>query len=185
MKKNFQVLIKFALILTAFTGPFALAQQNVKVYVQLFPAGDFVATTKDVIGSAEINAANEISAKNITVNLNSIKTGLELRDEHAKVKYLQVKNFPEATLVSAAGKEGKGTGVLRIRGKEAAVDGTYSLSNNKKLLKAIFTTKLSNFDIKEINYKGIGVEDEIKIEVTVPVVATGTRVPATPKVKTK
>ncbi len=177
--------IKPAVILLTFVSSFAFAQQNVKVYVTLFPAGDFVATTSDVTGSAQINSANEITAKDIKVNLNKLKTGLELRDDHAKNKYLEVKKFPEATLVSAIGKNGKGSGILRIRGKDSKVDGTYSLSDGNKFLKAVFTAKLSSFDIKEINYKGVGVEDDIKVEVTVPVSIAAAAAPIKPKVKTK
>lgn len=177
--------VKPTVVLLSFISSFAFAQQNVKVYVTLFPAGDFVATTSDVSGSAQINSANEISAKDIKVNLNTLKTGLELRDDHAKNKYLDVKKFPEATLVSATGKDGKGSGILRIRGKDSKVDGTYSLSNGNKFLKAVFTAKLSNFDIKEINYKGVGVEDDIKIEVAIPVIVAAATAPTKPKAKTK
>ncbi len=179
-----ELILKSIYLLAFFIGSVSYAQQNVKVYVTLFPAGDFVAATNDVTGSVEINSAMEINAKDIKVNLNSIKTGLELRDDHAKNKYLDVKKFPEAILVSATGKNGKGTGILRIKGKDAKVDGTYSLANNNTLLKAVFTTKLSNFDINDINYKGVGVEDDIKLEVAVPVVASAAG-PAKVKAKTK
>ncbi len=85
-----------------------------------------------------------------------------------------MQKYPEAVLVSAAGKDGKGSGILRLHGKEAKVDGTYSLISGNKFLKAEFKSKLSQFGINEINYKGVGVDDEFKVEVTVPVVAVTT-----------
>lgn len=146
-------------------------QKGMKAYITLFPAGDFIASTSDITGDAQMVSANEVKAQNIKINLNTLKTGLELRDEHAKNKYLEVQKYPEAVLVSATGKDGKGSGILRLHGKEAKVDGTYSLSNGNKFLKAEFKSKLSQFGINEINYKGVGVDDEFKVEVTVPVVA--------------
>ena len=127
-------------------------QKGMKTYISLFPAGDFVASTSDITGSAQMVSANEVKAQNITINLNTLKTGLELRDEHAKNKYLEVQKYPEAVLVSATGKDGKGSGILRLHGKEAKVDGTYSLLSGNKFLKAEFKSKLSQFGINEINY---------------------------------
>lgn len=162
------VLKCFALI-SLFSISSAFAQQKgMKAYVTLFPAGDFIATTSDITGFAEMVSPNEVKAKDIKVNLKSIKTGMELRDDHGKNKYLEVAKYPEAILVSATGKDGKGSGVLKLHGKEAKVDGTYTILPGNKFLKAEFKTKLSAHDIKEINYKGVGVDDEVKIEVVVP-----------------
>ncbi|MFZ3231310.1 MAG: YceI family protein [Pseudobdellovibrio sp.] len=169
------VVLSFLLISSAWAD-----QKNLKVYVTLFPAGDFIAETNDITGAAELVSPTEVKAKDIKINLKSLKTGMETRDDHAKNKYLEVQKFPEAILISAIGKNGKGAGVLKIHGKETKVDGTYTLVDNNKFLKAVFKTKLSSFDIKEINYKGIGVDDEIKVEITVPVAASA---PATVKPK--
>ncbi len=167
-KQSFLLRSLFTAILLFSLG--AIAQQkNVKVFVTLFPAGDFVANTGDVKGSAQLVGPNEVKASNIVVNLNSLKTGIELRDDHAKNKYLDVKQHPEAVLVSAEGKNGTGSGVLKIRGKESKVQGTYVLTNGNKFMTAKFKTKLSSYGINEVSYKGIGAEDDINIEVTVPI----------------
>lgn len=164
-------LTRFAFVLAALFAfsTQAATQKGVKVYVDLFPAGDFIGTTSDVTGSAKMVSANEVKAENIRVNLKNFKTGIGLRDTHAKDKYLEVNKYPEAILVSATGKGGKGQGILKIRNKESKVTGNYELLDGNKFLKAKFKTKLSQYGIQDISYKGIGVEDEIEIEAIVPV----------------
>lgn len=142
----------------------AAMAQSVTVDVILNPMGDFKAKTSDVKGFATMKG-DEVSAENIVVNLKSLKTGVELRDKHTQ-KYLETPKFPEAVLVSATGKGGKGKGKIKIRGVEKDIEGTYKVEG--KLLKADFKLTLSDFDIKEINYMGVGVEDEVTLHVAVP-----------------
>lgn len=139
--------------------------QSVSVDVVLNPMGDFKAKTSEVKGEATVKG-DEVSAKNIVVNLKSLKTGVELRDKHTQ-KHLDTKAFPEAVLVSASGKGGKGKGKIKIKGIEKDVDGTYKVEG--KLLKADFKLSLSDFGIKGINYMGVGVEEQVTIHVVVPV----------------
>ncbi|MEK2646009.1 YceI family protein [Bdellovibrio sp. BCCA] len=153
-----------ALFLTMGLSYTAMAQ-SVTVDVILNPMGDFKAKTGEVKGAATVKG-DEVSAENIVVNLKSLKTGVELRDKHTQ-KYLDTKAFPEAVLVSATGKGGKGTGKIKIRGVEKDIAGTYKVEG--KVLKADFKLNLTDFDIKDINYMGVGVEDEITLHVAVPV----------------
>ncbi|MGZ3770136.1 MAG: YceI family protein [Bdellovibrio sp.] len=152
-------------ILTA--GLFSLSAfgQSVTVDVVLNPMGDFKAKTADVKGEATVKG-DEVTAKNIVVNLKSLKTGLELRDKHTQ-KYLDTKTYPEAVLVSATGKGGKGKGKIKIRGVEKDVDGTYNVEG--KTLKADFKLSIADFGIKDINYMGVGVEEQVTIHVAVPI----------------
>jgi len=139
------------------------AQQAV-VDVVLKPAGSFKAKTSEVKGFAT-RKGNEVSAQNISVGLNSLKTGVDLRDKHTK-KHLETEKYPEALLVSATGKDGKGTGVIKIKGIEKNIAGTYKISDN--MLQAQFPLKLSEFGITGIKYMGIGVNDEVQVQVSVP-----------------
>lgn len=139
--------------------------QNVSVDVVLNPMGDFTAKTSDIKGFATVKG-DEVSASNIVVNLKNLKTGMDLRDKHTQ-KYLETDKYPEAVLLSASGKGGKGTGKIKIKGVEKDIAGTYKIEG--KTLKAIFKIQLSDFNISEISYKGLGVEDEVKLLVSVPV----------------
>lgn len=133
--------------------------------VRLSPAGDFVGKTADVSGEATIKG-DSVEADKIVVNLKNLKTGMSLRDKHAQEKYLETAKFPEAVLTKAVGKNGKGTGLLKIRGIEKEVSGTYKIDG--KFLKAEFPIKLSDFGITGVKYMGVGVDDEVKLRVSVP-----------------
>jgi polyisoprenoid-binding protein YceI len=162
-KENFVKSVAASIVVLCFSS-LALAQ-NVSVDVVLNPMGDFKAKTSDVKGFATVKG-DEVSASNVTVNLKSLKTGVEVRDKHTQ-KYLQTDKFPEAILVSATGKGGKGKGKIKIKGIEKDIAGTYKIDG--KTLNAEFPLTLTDFDIKDINYMGVGVEDQIKLKVSIPV----------------
>lgn len=162
---------------------FAFAQDNtVKAYFVLNPMGDFIGTMKVISGNVTLQDG-KFKGKNIVVDLKSLSTGMELRDDHAKNKYLDIKKYPTATLLEAVGANGVGKARIKVRDKESLVNGTYKVSSSGKNLKAEFKIKLSSFGIAEVNFKGIGVEDEVRVEVIVPVVR-GTDSPAAPAKKT-
>lgn len=142
----------------------AFAQQAT-VDVALRPAGSFKGKTSDVKGTVT-QKGTAFEAQNIVVDLRNLKTGIELRDEHTK-KHLQVDKHPEAVLVSAKGEGGNGEGVIRIKGIEKKISGSYKIEGTKLI--AEFPLKLSEFEITGIKYMGVGVDDEVKVTVEVPV----------------
>jgi polyisoprenoid-binding protein YceI len=137
------------------------------VDVNLSPAGSFKAKTAEVVGFA-IQKAGEVTAQNIVVKLKGLKTGVDLRDKHT-LKHLETEKFPEAVLLSAKGKDGKGTGKIRIRGIEKDISGTYKISGTE--LQADFKLKLPDFNINNIKYMGVGVDEEVVLHIAVPVKA--------------
>lgn len=139
--------------------------QQASVDVTLNPAGSFKGKTSDVKGFAT-KKGDEVTATNIVVDLRNLKTGVTLRDKHTK-KYLETDKHPQAVLVSATGKGGKGTGIIKIKGVEKNIAGTYKISGN--VLNATFPLTLSDFGITGIKYMGIGVEDQVKVQISVPV----------------
>ncbi|MFM6928714.1 MAG: YceI family protein [Bdellovibrio sp.] len=155
----------FAASLILTLGVSSAFAQSVVMDVTLNPMGDFKAKTTQVKGEAIVKG-DEVSAQNIVVNLTSLKTGVELRDKHTQ-KHLETSKFPEAVLVSATGKGGKGVGKIKIRGIEKEISGTYKVEG--KVLKADFAVKMSDFGIQDINYMGVGVEDTVTLHVAVPV----------------
>lgn len=142
------------------------AAPGVTADVALTPAGDFKANIPDVKGEA-ILQGDTVTAENIVVELKGLKTGMPLRDKHAKEKYLEVEKFPIITLVKATGKGGKGTGRIKMKNIEKDVEGTYKVDGSE--MTAEFPIKLSDFKITGIKYMGIGVDDEVKVHVTLPV----------------
>ncbi len=150
-------------------------ESSAKAYFVLTPMGDFVGKMKITSGNV-VFQDGKYKAKNIIVDLNSLVTGMDLRDEHAKNKYLETKKYPTAVLMDAIGANGAGKARIKIRDKESVVNGTYKISSSGKSMKAEFVVKLSSFGISDISFKGIGVDDDVRIEVIVPVV-TGTAAP--------
>ena len=161
MFKSFLLTLLFVISARA-QGP------NVKISVSLSPAGDFVAETENVIGNAVLGDNGVVEASNIRVDVKSLKSGISLRDNHMINKYLEAAKYPEVILKIGKGSANKGEAILVIKGKEGKVSGTYA--TNSQFLKAEFKIKLSDFGITDINYKGIGVEDEIKVVAVVPLV---------------
>jgi polyisoprenoid-binding protein YceI len=161
----FSVLVAVAFVLPM-TARFAQAADvGMVAEVALTPAGDFKAKSEDVKGEAVQNG-DTITAENIVVGLKNLKTGMSLRDRHAKEKYLEVDKFPEAVLVKAIGRGGKGKARIRFKGIEKEVSGTYK--TNGGFLLAEFPIKLSDYGISNVKYMGLGVDDIVKVHFTVP-----------------
>jgi polyisoprenoid-binding protein YceI len=155
---------KFLGLLGLYISTNAFAAQA-SIDVALSPAGSFKSTTADVTGVATVKDG-KIQARNIVVNLKNLKSGITLRDDHLK-KHLEVNKYPNAVLVIGSGENGKGTGKVIIRGTKKDISGEYKI--NGTMLEAWFKLKLSDFKITGIEYMGVGVKDDIKITVLIPI----------------
>lgn len=91
------------------------------------------------------------------VDLNSCDTGINLRNEHMRTKYLETGKYPRALLHGSLIGPGF-TGTLIVHGKDSAVTGTFAKG------KLTFKTSLSAHGIAEPGFKGITVANEVTIE---------------------
>jgi polyisoprenoid-binding protein YceI len=153
-------IIFFAALLFSFN-----VWSQVTVDVVLNPMGNFKAKTESISGNAVMNGT-DVSAQNVKVDLRTLKTGIEVRDKHTQ-KHLHTDKYPEAILSIAKGKNGKGIGRISINGQEKEIKGTYKIVG--KNLEADFSLNLPDFKITDINYMGVGVEDEVKLHVIIPI----------------
>lgn len=145
----------------------ALAQSpGVTISFQIKPAGSFEAKSSAVKGGAK-KAGAGVTASGIVLPLATLTTGMGLRDNHMKDKYLEVKKFPNAEVIQAQGTNGKGKATIKIRGIAKEVEGTYRVIGDK-LVEARFPIKLSEFNITGIRYLGAGVKDEAQVVAIVP-----------------
>jgi len=158
--------VRFIFIFLIFGISGVCFSQEALVSVVLHPAGSFKVRSTKVEGSAKALADGSFQAANISVGLTEVDTGIGLRDTHTK-KHLETDKFPSAILVSATGKGGKGTGVIKIKGIEQKISGTYEIDGGT--LTAHFPLTLSDFKIDKIKYMGIGVDDTVNVDVKVPV----------------
>ena len=121
---------------------------------------------------------NKISGE-ITFSLASLKTGIGLRDEHMKEKYLQVKTHPQAkirfsdfqlplswSLQNPALTTADFRAILSLHGVDREITGTYTIESANLKSSAQFEIKLSDFKIDIPVYLGVKVADVVKINVT-------------------
>lgn len=110
------------------------------------------------------------------LNLEHLNTGIDLRDDHMKEKYLETKKFPTAKLIISSLNlpadweknptnisEQEFFGTLELHGKTSPVKGVFTL-NDKKEANAEFKIKLTDFDIEIPEYLGVKVADLVTIK---------------------
>lgn len=124
--------------------------------------------------SADLKSAEGKISGQFKMDLQSLESGIGMRDEHMKKKYLEVEKFPEATLVftdfpepKAADSESAFKGVLKLHGVEKPIEGQLRLQTAEKNIgiKAHFQIKLSDFQIEIPSYAGIKVADQVEVDV--------------------
>lgn len=111
----------------------------------------------------------------LKLDLTSLDTGISLRDDHMKNKYLQVKDHPEAVLeltevILPKNFKGKTDfkGVLSLHGVQKPVVGKIKLKgikSGKVQMSADFKIKFSDFNIELPSFKLVSVGEDIKIKV--------------------
>lgn len=128
----------------------------------------------------QIQFTNLIVSADCTVALDGITTGIGLRDEHMKNKYLEIGKFPEATLKISELKIDKDflkekgiqknipfKGKLKIHGSESDIEGTADIDSDDKniSIQAKTKTNITAHKIDVPSYLGIKVADEVEIKV--------------------
>lgn len=157
--KVVSIIVFLIISLNVYSAP----KKGVVIYVSLSPAGSFEGKTSRIKGGKVIKSGDEFSVKNISVVNSTIETGIDLRNEHLQ-KRLGKENV---VVLEAKGKKGEGSGKIKINGVTKDFKFTYTkLEGN--YLKGEFKLKLSDFNIKDVKYLSVGVDDEIRIEAIVP-----------------
>jgi hypothetical protein len=152
-------IVLFFIFLTGnlYAGP----SKKLEVYVDLWPAGDFIASSKRIRGKV-IKKGSKYSAKNIRIPVVSIDTGIDLRNTH-----LQQRLKANVTLVEASGENGKGTATFKVNELLQTVPFTFK-ELSPKFIEATFKINFAKFKIPSLKYMGVGVQDEAKVIVVVP-----------------
>jgi polyisoprenoid-binding protein YceI len=116
---------------------------------------------------------NGIAQGSMTVDLSGLDTGISLRNEHMKEKYLEVQKFPKAILTLKPiqlptgwqlGKpiESSFNGTLNLHGVEKDIEGKFKVTANSEI-QAHFEIKLSDFKIDIPSYLGVTIADTVKV----------------------
>lgn len=162
---------------------------DVRVACPLTIGGSFDARTRMVSGSLQVSASTtDPLAGEIIVELGELDTGIGLRNQHLRDNYLEVGKGPEfarAVLshvrmngLNAAAPEGKGTfsGTLRLHGAERPVAGQVEVRKAGAGLRvrASFPVSIKDFGIAEPRYLGVGVKDQVTVQVNLELISSET-----------
>ncbi|MBU6153654.1 MAG: YceI family protein [Bdellovibrionales bacterium] len=156
-------LIRLQVLLALLVTGVAHADGTIKVLVKLSPAGSFTAKSERLKGTVIKDGGNFVSEK-LTVSIDSLKTGIRLRDEHFW-KYLKHPSIQKITLTDLKASAGKGSAVLEVNGVKKPVEISFSESGNQ--VSASFKASAREFNLPPEKYLGISVLDEVNIEAQV------------------
>ncbi len=117
----------------------------------------------------------------LKVNMNSLTTQMELRDDHMKNKYLEVAKYPYAELkitelnlpfelekMTDELKETSFKGELKIKNKSQPLDGTFTLKRTGQNLtgKAEFNIKVMSYLESLPSHMGVKVAEDVKMKIS-------------------
>ena len=147
------------------------SSKQVTIDVSLYPVGSFTVESKDIEGTlTKLKDNNLFTGDELKVPVASLKTGIELRDEHMRER-MRHKKHSYVLIKEIKAEKGKGTAKVSIGGISSSVDFTYKTQNAsvaEGYVEVSFPLDLTTYKIEDINYKGIGVEDEVSIKAIVP-----------------
>lgn len=143
----------------------AADSKGVDVTVNLSPAGSFHIQSKKVKGKLN-KKGDTFTAKELSVKIKSLKTGIELRDDHMK-KRLAPEKHPSIIVSDVIAKNGKGKGKITIKGIKKAF--SFNYKTNAKLMMADFTLDLNHFKVKDLKYMGVGAKNIVHVKANIPI----------------
>ena len=198
MKNNAIGVVAIALM-TAAAAPagaadaYKVSSGEVTVMCPLTVGGSFEAKTKNLSGDVTPTSDEQGAVRGaLKVELQTLETGIGIRDRHMKNNYLEVEKgpgFATATIedIRVEKLEGKTvfTAMLSLHGQKKKVSGAAELQqkDGKIRVQAQFPVKVSEFEIPAPTYLGVGVKDEIQIKVSLMAVPSGAQPVATSGVK--
>ena len=153
---------------------------DVHILVPLKPGGAFTATTPSLNGTLTLEQPkpSRLSGE-ISTDLATIDTGIGLRNQHLREKYLEVakgKGFDKAVLseIQLSDAEGEAfegrtafTGTLLLHGVKHPVEGTAEVRREGagRRVRAEFPLLLTDFGITPPEYLGVGVASKLLVKV--------------------
>jgi polyisoprenoid-binding protein YceI len=164
---------------------------DVKIVVPLKPGGAFAATSSALTGTLTLEGAKPARlAGDVSMDLSSIDTGIALRNQHLREKYLEVakgEGFNRAVLsdiqlAAATGETFDGTtpftGTMLLHGVKRPVAGTVEIhtEGTNRRVRAEFPLELTEWSVVPPEYLGVGVGSKLLVKVNIT--ATPVKLPA-------
>ena len=152
---------------------------DISVKCPMTIGGSFDAKTTALTGTVGANGGPALDGT-LAVDLRSLDTGISLRNDHLREKYLEVDKgagFDKAVLsditlngFKAGLPDGKGSfsGSLTLHGVKKTVTGPVEVRKAGAGLRvrASFPVNLPDYNIAEPRYLGVGVKDTVQVDVT-------------------
>lgn len=126
----------------------------------------------------EVSASDDGTTIKVVVALGKLDSGVALRNDHMRNKYLEVAKFPSATLTVArsalkfpadgSSTSGDAAGVMNIHGKDKNVTFHYTAQRTGATFKVFGTVPLTitDFGINVPSYLGVTVKPDIAVDVS-------------------
>jgi polyisoprenoid-binding protein YceI len=157
-----------------------VARGDVRVACPLTVGGSFEAKTSAIQGTVTAGAAGAPLGGELSVDLTTLDTGIGLRNEHMRNKYLEVgrgQGFDHAVLsgirlgdADPKAFQGKTafTGTFLLHGTTKPVSGQATIRRDGAQVRvdASFPVTVSAFGIEKPQYLGVGVRDQVTVNVS-------------------
>lgn len=159
----------------------SVASGDVRVRCRMTVGGSFDAVTSDVSGTLRREPADTGSyTGELRVALETLDTGIGLRNEHLRSTYLELDRGPAFRHAVLSGivldepppagnrrHETGFSGTLTLHGLQRVVEGEAELRrrDGRVQVEAAFSLRLDAFDIPPPRYLGIGVRDTVEITI--------------------
>ena len=136
---------------------------------------------KGTAAQGELNLKETQASGIVTFDLQTLTTGIALRDQHMKEKYLNTPQYPVSSLKLSnlalskdlLTKEKSSSkinfkGDLTLNGVTKSISGDMDISKDGNLyqVQSHFKLQLSDFNIQVPKYMGITIADEVSVDVT-------------------
>ncbi len=150
---------------------------EVRVLCPLTIGGSFEAKTEALTGTVTLASAAQVFGGELAVDLATLETGIGLRDEHLREKYLEVGHGPDfARAVLSQIRLGEGdpstvqgrtrfSGTFLLHGTKRPVSGQATVRREGRTVRveAGFPVTLPDFGIAKPRYLGVGVKDRVQV----------------------
>jgi len=160
-------------------GSWPVERGEISVKCPMTIGGSFDAKTTALTGTVTAKGGSALDGS-LAVDLRSIDTGISLRNDHLREKYLEVDKgagFDKAVLsditlkgLSVEAPDGKGSfsGSLTLHGVTKMVGGPVEVrkAGTGLRVKASFPVNLPDYNIAEPRYLGVGVKNTVQVDVT-------------------
>jgi YceI-like protein len=164
----------------ATTNTYRITEARVAVICALTAGGSFEAQTTSVVGRLAASNGSRALSGAVQVDLATLQTGIGLRDRHMRDIYLETRRgdtFATARVENIRIDHAEGRGpfdaMLILHGERHPISGIVDLKSRHDgavSVRARFPISLATFHIRPPRYLGVGVQDQVQVQVTFMVV---------------